>query len=47
MGQRLTRLSLMDQTRTSAGGSHTGGDPGALWAERPGAPMGDDPVLAR
>ena len=47
MGQRLTRLSLMDQTRISAGGSQTGGNPGALWAERPGAPVGSGPLLAR
>ncbi len=46
MGQRLTRFSLMDQTRISAGGSQTGGNPGALW-EFPGAPLGSGPVLAR
>jgi hypothetical protein len=46
MGQRLTRLGLMDQTRKPAGGSQTGGNPGTLWDE-PGAPVGKDPVLAR
>jgi hypothetical protein len=46
MGQRLTRLSLMDQTRISAGGSQTGGDPGALW-QGAGAPVGSGPLLAR
>jgi hypothetical protein len=46
MGQHLTRLGLMDQTRTTAGGSQTGGNPGAHGG-KPGAPLGIDPVLAR
>ena len=46
MGQRLTRLGLRDQTRMTAGGSQTGGYPGALWRDS-GAPLGSDPVLAR
>ena len=47
MGQRLTRLGLMDQTRISAGGSQTGGNPVGAVGGMPGAPLGDDPVLAR
>jgi hypothetical protein len=47
MGQRLTRLSLSDQTRTSAGGSQTGGNPVGAVGWSPARPWAMICVLAR
>jgi hypothetical protein len=46
MGQRLTRLSLMDQSRNTEGGSQTLWYPETLWGD-PVRFAGSDPLLAR